>query len=159
MSKLVVALSAEIPDMESWLAYVAMTVSGVPPEAWSDDDRNRFFVAIAEVGATFRRIYALNADLDAHGEGFDAYRHIITRTDGSEVVQLVSIDDGIRKKGQAIVDDSIQHVAKVLGVDSSRARSVLMGLLAEADFKEDVAAQVPKIVETSDEKQTRRGRH
>ena len=143
VAKLTVALTAEIPDRTSWLAYIAMNVSGVPPEGWSDEDRKRFFVTIAEVGATFRRIHALNANLEARGDGFDAYRNVITRTDGTEIVQLIALDESARAAGQPLLDDAIKTLEKTLKVSVAEARTVLIGLLGEADF----AANQPRSAE------------
>lgn len=135
VAKLTVALMADIPDLESWLTYVAMNVTGVPPEGWTDVDRRNFFVTIAEVGGTFRRIYALNADLHARGDEFDAYRSVVTRTDGTEIVQLVAIDDTIRLAGGPLLDQVVSQLKVLLGVSPGQARSVLMGLIGEADFE------------------------
>jgi hypothetical protein len=149
LERLVMAMTAEIPDLDSWLTYVAMSVSGTPPEAWTDSDRKRCFVSFAELGATFRRIYALTAELDARSEGFDAYRHVITRPDGREVVQIVAIDEQTRQVGKPLLGGLIEETSKTLGVSSLEARKVLLALLGEQDFEDsatidhvDVAAPV-----------------
>lgn len=141
--RLVVALTADIPDEDAWLAYVAMNLSGAPPEGWTDEDRKRFFVTVAEVGGVFRRIYALNADLSARGDGFDAYRHVVTRTDGTEVVQLLAVNDEQRLAGRPILDEAVSHLGAALGGSAADARALLLGLLGEDDFNAvDAASQV-----------------
>jgi hypothetical protein len=139
VAKLAVALTADIPEADSWLAYVAMNVTGVPPEAWTDEDRRRFFVTIADTGGTFRRIHALNANLGARGDGFDAYRSVITRSDGAEVVHVVAIDAAAREAGEVLATRAVVQLAEALDVGRAEARSLLVGLLGEADF---AAAQV-----------------
>ena len=134
VAKLTVALTADIPDTESWLAYIAMNVSGAPPEGWTDEDRKRFFVTIADIGGTFRRIHALNADLDARGDGYDAYRSVITRPDGTESVQVITLDPALRSAAQPLLDDAVSRVRDALGSSEAEARSVLLGLLGEADL-------------------------
>ena len=67
LARLVAALVAEIPGDDEWAEYVAMSVTGVPPGSWSDDDRRRFFGQLHDVGSTFRRIEALNADVRSRG--------------------------------------------------------------------------------------------
>lgn len=135
VAKLTVALTADIPDLEPWLTYVAMNVTAVPPEGWTDEDRRSFFVTIAEIGGTFRRIYALNADLDARGGDFDAYRSVFTRTDGEEIVQLVAIDESIRRAGRPLLEEFVARLSTELGVTPSQARSYINGLSGEADFE------------------------
>ena len=135
VAKLTVALTADIPDLEPWLTYVAMNVTSVPPEGWTDDNRRAFFVTLAEIGGTFRRIYALNADLDAKGGEFDAYRSVFTRTDGAEIVQLIAMDDNVRRSAKPLYDEFLARLAKELGVTLSEARSYINGLNGEADFE------------------------
>jgi hypothetical protein len=136
LRRLTVALAADIPDLEPWLTYIAMNVTSVPPEGWSDDDRRDFFITIAELGGAFRRIYALNADLDARGGDFDAYRSVFTRTDGEEIVQLVAIDEKVRRVGKPLLAKLIEQLSKELGVSAAEARSYINGLAGEADFDE-----------------------
>ena len=140
VAKLTVALTADIPDLDSWLTYVAMNVTSVPPEGWTDEDRKRFFVTIAEIGGTFRRIYALNADLDARGGDFDAYRSVFTRTDGEEIVQVIAIDDRIREAGGPMLEEFAGRLSTILGVSTAQAREYINGLLGEADFAASQAA-------------------
>jgi len=146
LERLIAAMTAEIPDLDAWLTYVAMSVSGTPPEAWTDVDSKRFFISIVELGATFRRIYALTAELDARTEGFDAYRHVVTRPDGTEVVQIVALDEPTRKAGKPLLDGLIKEASKTLGVNVEEARKVLIALLGEQDFEE--AALMSRIDET-----------
>lgn len=134
LERLITSLLAEIPDEESWLAYVAMNISGVPCESWSDSDLSRFTATIADVGATFRRIYALHADLGAAGDGFDAYRHVITRSNGDEVVHLVSVDERRRAIATPLLAETLSQVSIALEVSEDEARRVLVALLGEADF-------------------------
>lgn len=136
VAKLAVALTADIPDEESWLAYVAMNVAGEPPEAWTDDDRKRFFVSIADAGGTFRRIHALNADLEARGEDFDAFRHVLTRSDGAEVVHVQAVGASARLAGTPVAKEAVGRLASDLHVSVSEARIVLATLLLEADLQE-----------------------
>jgi hypothetical protein len=96
VARLVVALTADIPGDEEWAEYVSMNVTGTPPAAWTDDDRRRFFSLIHDVGGTFRRLEALNADLRSRGDAFDALRVTVTRPDGVEAAKVVWVDDAQR---------------------------------------------------------------
>jgi hypothetical protein len=141
LRKLTVALIADIPDRDSWLSYIAMNVSGVPPEGWTDEDRKRFFVSIAQIGATFRRIHALNADLDARDDGFDAYRSVMTRAGGSEIIKVIQLDDAMRNAGQPALEHALEQVIAELSITETEARNVLSGLLGEADFAASPSVQ------------------
>ena len=134
LERLSTALKAQIPDEQAWLAYVAMNTTGVPPEGWTDDDRRRFFVSITELGASFRRIYALNAHIEASGEGFDAYRHVITRSDGRELVELLAIDDSTRSVGLPLLTSAIDTVCEELGLGAGEAVKALLAMLGELEF-------------------------
>ncbi|MFM7270343.1 MAG: hypothetical protein ACKO2C_01750 [Actinomycetes bacterium] len=134
LKKLVVALSADIPDDDSWLAYIAMILSGTPPEAWSDEDAGQFFAVVADVGAAFRRLYALSADLAASDPEFDALRMVVTRPDGSEWVRLVGLTAGERATTSSVVDGAVDAIASGLGVNPTRARDILIASLAEKAF-------------------------
>lgn len=134
VAKLAAALTAEIPDLDGWLTYVAMNVAGAPPEGWSDDDRVRFLVSLRDSGGTFRRLLALNANLDAKTDGFDAYRNVFTRTDGSEVVQVVALDEAIRSVARPLLAEVVAQLAKSLSVSEAEARSILVGVAGEEDL-------------------------
>jgi hypothetical protein len=148
VAKLSAALAADMADEESWLSYVAMNVTGQPPEGWSDDDRRRFFVSIADAGGTFRRIHALNADLEARGEGFDAFRHVLTRSDGAEAVHVQPIDANARRATSGVLTDALAQVMGALHIERSEARVLLATLLLEEDL---AAAATVGVLPTSEE--------
>ena len=133
LARLVAALIAEIPGEDEWAEYVAMSVTGVPPSSWSDDDRRRFFGQLHDVGSTFRRIEALNADLRSRGESFDALRVTVTRSDGAEAARLVWVDDARRRLIEPIVDLALERARKHSGSDTE-ARDLLLAMLAEGDL-------------------------
>lgn len=135
VAKLATALTAEIPDLDAWLAYIALSLTGVAPEGWTDDDRDRFFVSLHDCGGTFRRLHALNANLDARDEEFDAYRSVLTRGDGAEVVHVVAIDDSIREVGSPVVERAVDELATQLGVSPDEASSLIVGLIGESGLR------------------------
>jgi hypothetical protein len=102
---LVTALHADMPDEDSWLAYVAMQVSGVPPEGWSDDERRRFDVAMQDLGASFLRIEALNADMRASGGDFEAIRVAVNSSSGGDFVRLLTVDPSRRDAVDGLINE------------------------------------------------------
>jgi hypothetical protein len=143
VARFLVALSAEISDDDSWTEYVGMNVAGSPPAAWVDEDRRRFFATIHDLGSTFRRLEALNVDMRSRGEGFEALRVTVTRTDGKESANVVWMDESRRESVQKIVESSIDGLTQE-DVDLTRAeaRELLMALLAQAEFVLDDTASI-----------------
>ena len=143
VARFLVALSAEISDDDSWTEYVGMNVAGSPPAAWVDEDRRRFFATIHDLGSTFRRLEALNVDVRSRGEGFEALRVTVTRTDGKESANVVWMDESRRKSVQKFVDDSIDGlVNEDTELTRTEARELLMALMAQAEFATDNAVSI-----------------
>lgn len=117
-------------DDDSWTEYVAMSVSELPPQAWTDDDRIGFFSALREIGGTFRRLEALNHDqLATQQDGFDAMRVTVTLPDGAESARVVWVDEHQRLAIATEVDALIARVATRLGSDGL-AEDTVLALLA-----------------------------
>jgi hypothetical protein len=126
------ALSSDFgADTTAWTEYVAMTVSQVSPEAWSDEQRVSFSSALRELGGAFRRLEALNYERMAEaGNGFDAVRLTVTKPDGSEVARLVRVDSYARQDVEQLAEDLLERTARILG-SRAIARDSLLALLAE----------------------------
>ncbi len=136
IARLIVALQADIPGDDEWAEYVGMNVSGISVANWNDDDRRRFSTAIQDMGSTFRRLEALNYDLRARGDGFDALRVTVTRPDGVETAKLVWIDE-VRKTGLAEVVTEMVTRATTYASSPAEARDLLLALLADSDLADD----------------------
>lgn len=133
VSKLVVALRSELDGLDEWTEYVAMNVTGTPPAGWTEEDRRRFSALVHDIGSTFRRIEALNAELRAGSDGFDALRVTVTRPDGTETAKLVWLDDTRRTALTHIIDDALVRAREKASSDAE-ARDLLLALLAEGDI-------------------------
>ena len=143
VARFLVALSAEISDDDGWTEYVGMNVAGSPPAAWVDEDRRRFFATIHDLGSTFRRLEALNVDIRSRGEGFEALRVTVTRTDGKESANVVWMDESRRKSVQKFVNDSIDGLLQEdTELTRPEARELLMAMLAQAEFVADDAVSI-----------------
>lgn len=135
VARLVVALAADIPGDDEWTEYVALNVAGTPAAAWTDDDRSGFMTVIRELGGTFRRIEALNADLRSQNGPFEALRVTVTRPDGSEIAKLVWVDDDRRQLVANGLQDLLGRLDGQLGRSQSEVRDVLLALLAEEEVE------------------------
>ena len=109
-----------------------MNVTGTPPMAWSDDDRRRFFATLHDVGSTFRRLDALNADLEAVTTGS-------TRSESPSPGPTARSRPGRLGRRSARVGPERPHRGLIESGDGlvsseAEARDLLLGLLAAADF-------------------------
>lgn len=129
-------------DDDGWTEYVAMTVSELPPQAWTDDDRVGFFSALREIGGTFRRLEALNHDQLAIDQGgFEAMRVTVTLPGGGESARVIWVDEHQRLAVASEVDELIARVATRLGSDGL-AEDTVLALLASRQTQTATAAAV-----------------
>jgi hypothetical protein len=144
------AITSDIgDDDDSWTEYVAMTVSEIPPQAWTDDDRVGFFSAVRDIGGTFRRLEALNHDqLAGERDGFGAMRVTVTLPDGAESARVVWVDEHQRLAIASEVDELIARVATRLGSDGL-AEDTVLALLASRQTQTATTAKADTAKNTS----------
>lgn len=141
------ALEAPL-EREEWLAYIASTVVGRPPEAWTDDDRARFTLLIRDLGSAFRRLEALHYEQHSRGTlPADALRVTFTRPNGQEDAHLVWIDSAEREVLADLLTEFLERVGRMAG-SSARARDAVLALLA-------APARGPTASASSDRAETR----
>ncbi|HMT25110.1 MAG TPA: hypothetical protein PKD07_12305 [Microthrixaceae bacterium] len=130
------AISDDQKDREGWLEYVAMVVSGPPASSWDDDERLRFLGAVKELGGKLRRIEAIHIDdLATDGEPFEATRHTLTRSDGTEWARVVASDERVRARLGDRLDNLLETLADELG-DPETAFETVLARLADIVFGE-----------------------
>jgi hypothetical protein len=121
-------------EPEDWIANVAMVVAeGQSPRVWSDDHVSRFEFQVQELGGALRRMSALLFENRAGGgQAFDARRVTITRPDGSETTDIVSLTDAQRAAVDAEVGEAWDALAARLGsVDAARQTLLAWLVLTE----------------------------
>ena len=74
------AVAADIPDKESWINYVALTLTDVPPADWKDEHRTMFDNGLLDMADKFKRLVALNI---AKVSGLEESTRQVTITDTS----------------------------------------------------------------------------
>ncbi|MFW5471105.1 hypothetical protein ACOCJ4_13790 [Knoellia sp. CPCC 206435] len=134
VKSLVAAIRAGIPQEEGWLEYVGMQVTGVPPQAWADEDCRRFRSIMAEAGGTFRRIEALNADMRSQEGEFDAVRFHVNWSHGHETVKLVVWDERTKEGTASVVTQALDALTAAAG-NRETAADWLMAALADHEWK------------------------
>ena len=114
-----------------WINAIATVVAEKAPTEWTDDDLKRFRRELPEQLAAFQRLVALHAEHRADGGGgFNALRVTITRSDGSEHIRLVGIDQNQRHHVEKALDGILAKLTDILG-SSHRAQKTLLALLGE----------------------------
>ena len=125
---------------KDWAKAVATVVASKAPAEWADEDLERFRRELPERVAAFQRLVALHAEHRAGGGGpFEAQRVTVTRPDGSEHVQLVSVDRAHRGQVEQALNEALDRLESVTG-SRSRARRSLLALLGERSLPEQPAA-------------------
>ena len=110
------------------------------PSEWVDEDVARFRRELPARVAAFQRLVALHAENRADGGGpFNALRVTLTRSDGSEHVGLVGIDENERSEAEKTLDAALGDLTQVTG-SQRRAHKVLLALLGERLLPEKAAS-------------------
>ncbi|ORB77256.1 hypothetical protein BST46_25525, partial [Mycobacterium timonense] len=129
-------------DDQQWLENVAMVVcDGQAPRVWTDDMLGRFPLRVAELGGALRRTMALLHERLASNleHGYTVSRMTLTRPDGAESVQLLSLTEQEKTLIAPLFDDFVARLMK-RGVSRSVACRMLMARLAEEHNATDPAA-------------------
>lgn len=119
------------PGLEylDWLAAVAMTVTGRPPQNWRDDDEVRFTLELRRLARSLFDAEALNFESILHrGESAFARKVTVVSPDGSSTSRVVWIDAEEVAVLTANVDSLLATSEAVSGRDAIAA---LMAVLAE----------------------------
>lgn len=130
-------------EREEWLAYVASSVMGRPPETWSDSELGGFLIRMKDLGATFRRLEAM--DYEARSVGSrpaDALRVTFTRADGQEDAHVVWVDEAEREVLQPVMEKWLEEAAEIAGSES-RARDMFLALVAAKGESDQHQVQLP----------------
>jgi hypothetical protein len=136
LKKLVAAFKTGPEGDDKWIEHVAMHVAGgTPPKHWTDDDRARYSVELRDVAGTFLRVESLNHDLLTRGDGFDAFRVVVTKSGGEERVSLVPVDHQKRPALEQILSIALQQAADQ-GLSDAAARDALIALLVDTASSE-----------------------
>ncbi|MYH21970.1 MAG: hypothetical protein F4130_06805 [Acidobacteria bacterium] len=114
-----------------WVRAIATVVAKKAPSEWADEDVVSFRRELEPRVKAFQRLVALHTENRADGGGgFDALRVTLTRSDGSEHVRLVGVDESERPEADRALDVALEHLSEITG-SPHRAHKVLLALLGE----------------------------
>lgn len=126
------ALSRPLDD-QAWLENIAMVVSeGLAPRVWTDDIAGRFPLKVSELGGALRRTSALLHERLAEkvSEGYSTRRMTLTRPDGTESIELLSLTTAEKQSVDAPFERVISDLIDGSGLSRSTACRMLMARLA-----------------------------
>ena len=151
LKKLVFALTKGPEGQTQWIENVAMNLTdGTAPKHWTDDDRDKYSVELRDVAGTFLRLESLNADLRTKGDGFDAFRVVVTKAGGEERSGVIIVGDKDRPALEEIIENAVKR-ARGQGLSDAAARDALIALLADtASGEQAVTPLVPDAASAPD---------
>jgi len=95
---------------DTWLESLGSLVSLQPPARWKDSDEDMFHRDIAALAARFRSLESIAFAKKDAGEWSEAFRLALTRSDGSELQEVVYIE----KDEQAAVDALAAEMTRMM---------------------------------------------
>ncbi|BAY94983.1 MULTISPECIES: hypothetical protein [unclassified Tolypothrix] len=142
LKRFIRAASDESKSDSQWLEALVMIVADKPAESWTDDDATAFEMKLADLVRRFKNLEALQKEVAAKGEGFEARRITMTRPDGQEIHQMVWVDHGRESQVEKIVDKILAELP-----DDQQLRQAILAKLSERILNPDVGEGVKKIEE------------
>ncbi|MGK7882293.1 MAG: hypothetical protein AB4060_19660 [Crocosphaera sp.] len=134
-----VATDEDKSDSE-WLEAVVMVISDKPPESWTDKDVTGFEVKLSDIARRFKNLEALQKEVAAKGDGFEARRITVTRPDGEETHRMVWVDNSNEDK----VEEYVQEIIEILP-DNEQIRQAVLAKLTERVLNADSGEGVVKL--------------
>jgi hypothetical protein len=103
------AAADESKSDRQWLEALVMIVADKPSESWTDEDATGFEIKLSDIARRFKNLEALQKEVAAKGEGFDARRITVTRPDGEETHRMVWVERESEGKIEALVEEILQN--------------------------------------------------
>ena len=93
-----------------WISYVALTLTGVPPANWSDEQRALFTNRLKDVSARFARLSAMRFAEVSGSYSQPACMVTVTHADGREDSAVVSLPEPERRRVREIADRAVEEM-------------------------------------------------
>ena len=92
-----------------------MVIADKPAESWKDEDVTRFELTLSDLSRRFKNLEALQADVRANpAGGFESRRITVTRPDGSEIHQMVWVEQAQQEKVDPMIDQLLKDCPEKL---------------------------------------------
>lgn len=135
------ALDETVSDSQ-WLETLMMIVADKPAESWTDEDVTGFEMKLADLVRRFKNMEAVQKEVASKGEGFEAQRITMTRSDGQEIHQMVWVDHARESQVEKLVNEIL-----VKFPDDQQLRQAILAKLNERILNPDLTEEVTKIKE------------
>ncbi|AFY33528.1 hypothetical protein [Calothrix sp. PCC 7507] len=142
LKRFIRAASDESASDAQWLEALVMIVADKPALSWTDDDATAFEMKLADLVRRFKNLEALQKEVAAKGEGFEARRITMTRPDGEEIHRMVWVDHGRESQVEKIVDEFLAKLP-----DDQQLLQAILAKLSERILNADLPETVTKIEE------------
>ncbi len=142
LKRFIRAASDETTSDSQWLEALVMIVADKPAESWTDDDATAFEMKLADLVRRFKNLEALQKEVAAKGEGFEARRITMTRPDGQEINRMLWVDHGRESQVEQIVDEFLAKLP-----DDQQLRQAILAKLSERILNADLPETVIQIDE------------
>lgn len=93
-----------------WISYVALTLTGVPPANWSDEQRALFTNRLKDASARFARLSSMHFAEVSGSYSQHACMVTVTHADGREDSAVVSIPEPERRRVREIADRAVEEM-------------------------------------------------
>ncbi|WP_286174291.1 hypothetical protein [Limnospira platensis] len=103
------AAAEETKSDRQWLEALVMIVADKPAESWTDEDATRFEIKLSDISRRFKNLEALQKEVAAKGEGFEARRITVTRPDGEETHRMVWVEHESENQIEKLVEATLQN--------------------------------------------------
>ncbi|MEB3884306.1 hypothetical protein [Lyngbya sp. CCY1209] len=144
------AAADESKSDRQWLEALVMIVADKPAESWTDADATGFEMKLSDIARRFKNLEALQKEVAAKGEGFEARRITVTRPDGEETHRMVWVEHESEDKIEALVEDILQNS---LVRDNPQLQQALVAKLTERVLG---AVSQENIAQMQEKRQTRK---
>jgi hypothetical protein len=149
LKRFIRAASDETKSDRQWLEALVMIVADKPAESWTDDDAIAFEMKLADLVRRFKNLEALQKEVAAKGEGFEARRITMTRPDGEEIHQMVWVDRERESQVEKIVDNIMAKLP-----DDRQLRQAILAKLSERILNPDLPESVTQFEEKRSDRET-----
>lgn len=136
------AASDETASDTQWLEALVMIIADKPAESWTDEDVTLFEVKLADLVRRFKNLEAVQKEVAAKGEGFEARRITMTRPDGEEIHQMVWVDHSRESQVEELVNKILSQLP-----EDKQLRQAILAKLNERILNPELTEGVVSIEE------------
>lgn len=117
---------------EDWIKYVAMSLTEIPPDQWTDDQRVMFENGLEGISKKFSRLASVHFSKISDNYAKPSFQVTVTAPDGNEHYNIVSLKSEQKEKLKTMAS-SIMDDMKKKGYTTKDIRALVAMLILESD--------------------------